>query len=361
MKVLMILTTPVGKNGITSVVKNYYNNLNKEKVSIDFIFPNSPTEDIRINIEENGGKYYIVPGRVKKIHKYSIKLLKIMKNGQYDVVHAHGNSHTLYIEMKLAKLAGVKNRIPHSHNTYTKYPFVHKLLSKPFYRSYTKALACGMDAGKWLYNDEPFEILYNGIPVEKYKFNKEIRNKHRKSFNIDNEDILIGHVGRLNDIKNQQFLLSFMDFLSEKDTRFKLMLVGEGDKRTQYEKYINDKSLHNNVILTGDRIDVHELYSAFDLLIMPSRFEGLPVTLVESQASDLKSFVSTAVTSEANITDQLLYFNLSIAFDELYEMILKELSKSPNREKYIMYEKVKETSFNINHSVDSLMNYYQGL
>lgn len=361
MKVLTILTTPVGKNGISSVVKNYYDYLDKKKITIDFLFPNIPSEDIRRDIEKNGSKYYIVPGRVKKIYNYSQELLNILKKGEYDVVHAHGNSHTLYIEMKLAKMAGIKTRIPHSHNTYTKFPLIHKLLSKPFYRSYTRALACGIDAGRWLYSNKPFEVLYNGIPVEEYKFNKENRVRHRKKFNINEDDILIGHVGSLSDVKNQQFLLRFINYLKRRNHHFKLMLVGEGNNRVQYEKYIKDNNLWDRVILTGNRNDVRELYSAFDLLIMPSKFEGLPVTLVESQASDLKSFVSKAVTDEANISNQLIYFDLSITFDELYNLILKELSKSPSREENIMYKKVEESSFNIRRSVDSLLKYYQGL
>src|SRR5699024_9323357 len=174
------------------------------------------------------GTYYIIGDRMKRPFNYIKSLNRIMKENNYDIVHAHGNSHTLALEMGLARKNNVKVRIPHAHSTSTKFPLIHKLLTPYFNTTYTHGLSCGITAGKWLYSNNEFIVLDNGINVDKFKFNKNIRYAKREELGIKEEDIIIGSVGFLDTNKNQEYLIDLVDELHQSSNqKYKLMLIGD--------------------------------------------------------------------------------------------------------------------------------------
>ena len=98
---------------------------------------------------------------------------------------------------------------------------------------------------------------------------------------------VVGHVGRFNLQKNHRFILNAFICLKEWIPQAKLLLVGDGELRPQIEQMIREKRLSDSVVLTGVRKDTEKLYQAMDVFILPSLFEGLPVTGIEAQYEGL--------------------------------------------------------------------------
>lgn len=309
-KLLTIATTRFELDGITNVILNYYRSMDKSDMQIDFVVPNQVKDELRNEIESEGSKIYTISNRIKNPLSYMKKLREIIRNNHYDIVHAHGNSHTLALEMYTAKKCGVTVRIPHSHSTSCKYKLAHKILTPLFFSSYTHGFACGQEAGEWLYEGKPFQIINNGISLEKFKFDNNTRNEYRRKFNLEGHKV-IGHIGAFNLTKNQGFLVDIFHELYKLDKSYKLMLVGNGNLRPDVEAKVKELGLENAVLFMGKRWDVPQLMQAMDMIVMPSLHEGLPLTLVEAQTACLPCYVSDAITTEVNITGLVNFISLN--------------------------------------------------
>ncbi len=308
-KILIILTTRFGANGITHVMLNYYWALDKSSLQIDFVVPNGVDRATADEINANGSKIYVIGKRVKQPFTYWYKLYKVIKSGGYDIVHAHGNSSTLLIEMYAAKKANAPVRIPHSHSSSCKYKMIHKLLSRFFYRSFTHAFACSEKAGKWLYADKNFQVINNGINILEYSFNQESRDEYRKAMGLTNKKV-IGHIGHFTYPKNHSYLIEVFAEIYKTDRNYRLLLIGDGALKKDIKKKANDYNLNEAIIFTGNRADVPQLMSVMDLFVLPSHFEGLPLSLIEAQASCLPCVVSSNVTREIEITKLVHFISL---------------------------------------------------
>lgn len=308
-KLLIIATTKFELDGITNVILNYYRAMDKTDLQIDFVIPNQISKELLKEIKSYGSRVFVIENRNKNPISYMLKLSKIIKMNQYDIVHAHGNSHTLAIEMYTAKKCGVPIRIPHSHNTTCKYKFVHNMLTPMFNSSYTHGFACGKEAGEWLFGEKPFQVILNGIHIEKYLFNPDIRTEYREALNLVGKKV-IGHVGALSQRKNQNFLIEIFKELYKMDLDFRLILIGDGNIREELEKKVKGYGFDHAVHFLGKRRDVPELMQAMDMIIMPSLHEGLPLTLVEAQTAGLPCYVSDTITTEVNLTGLVKFISL---------------------------------------------------
>lgn len=358
MRVLTIMTTPFTYDGISNVVLNYYKNFQSRVINMDFALPGKSNKT-RANeqLNKSNSKIYYLPSRTKNLYNYLKQLNEILDNNEYDVVHIHGNSSTMLIETSLAKKNKVKGIIPHAHNTFSKYPFLDNLLSGKFLSSYSYALACGIDAGRFLYKGDKFSVLDNGIRVEDYKYNIAYREQIRNSLNIKKDEIVIGHVGHFTYQKNQEYLINLISRNKLNDKKIKLLLVGNGENKEALKKIVKNKNLSETVLFLGNRSDVNQIYSAMDLLVMPSRFEGLPLTLIEAQSADLKCFISDKITKEVVQTNLIEYFKIE-EFGQLESKIRNYIENPINREEHYNFNIVKHSKFNIKNSVDKLEDIY---
>ncbi|MBW9148506.1 glycosyltransferase family 1 protein [Clostridium sp. CM028] len=307
-RVLVVTTTYLGYDGITSVIMNYYRNIDRSKVQFDFALGHGAEEWVKEEIEKLGGEIYELPSRKKKTFRYIKELKRLIDKNNYKIVHAHGNSGTLYFDIHAAKCAKVPVRIAHCHNSTCNNKVVHYLLKLFLNNETTIALACSKLAGDWLYN-KPYTILNNGIQIEKFIFNNSIREEYRKKLGIT-DNFVLGHIGHFSYQKNHEFLLDVFFEVHKMNPKAKLMLVGDGNLRADIDKKINDLGLDKDVLILGKRKDVSQLIHAMDVFVFPSRFEGLPVVLVEVQASGLHCIVADTVTQEAQITGKVEYISL---------------------------------------------------
>ena len=307
MKILVINTVPTDKNGITNVIFNYLKAMGND-VAFDYVAINNPNVFYIKFLKEQGAALYTLKRR--NVLGYIGELCKIIKKNKYDAIHVHGNSHTVVLELFAAKLAGCKVRIVHAHSTGCNSVALHKLLADLFDCLCTNRLACGEEAGKFMFGNKPFEIINNGVDVEKFSYDYKTREALRVKLALAENDILIGHVGYFMPVKNQSFLIDVFAELAKNDSRYHLVLIGDGSMRTEIEQKVASLGLTNKVTFTGNIDNVSEFLNAIDIIIMPSLYEGLPLTLVEQQANGLQCVVSDTITAEADKTGNLHFLSL---------------------------------------------------
>ena len=183
-------------NGITNVIMSYYDNLDSGRYHMDFVAINDCRKELRDKIENRDSELFVIKGRLKNPLIYVYHLSKIAKG--YDVIHAHGNSATLLLEMIAAKSAGVAVRIAHSHSSTCKYVLVDKICRPFFYKACNGYLACGNKAGRWLFGKREFTVIRNGIDTEKYAFSIDSRKEVRQKLGWT-DNIVLGHIGAFNE------------------------------------------------------------------------------------------------------------------------------------------------------------------
>lgn len=301
-RALWIITNGIRKNGICVSQLDYLKNMDKNKFKIDIIAYSGDSQKMIEEYKSTGNNVYVLPNRTKELFKYVNELKKLIKNNKYDIVHVHGSSSLMAIELNIAKKCNVKVRIAHSRNTQTEHPILNSLLKNMFKSSYNHAMACGKDAGKWLFGNEKIQIFHNGKDLEKYKFNDVERIKIREKYNLNNK-IAFGHVGLFNKQKNHEFLINAFYKYHQANKESVLILMGSGVLEDKIRKQVKDLNLENNVIFLGTVDNVAEIINGLDCMIFPSLFEGLPNVVIEWQASGINCIISDQITEECQVTD----------------------------------------------------------
>lgn len=363
MKVLVINTVPTEKNGITNVIFNYLGAASNHAIQMDVLMINDAEQNYKTQVVKYGGKPIVIKRSAKNIVSYFSKIVQVIRNNKYDAVHIHGNSHTMVIELLAAKIGGCKVRITHSHNTTCNCLVLHKLLTPLFDCLYTHGLACGKEAGIWQYGNRPFTIINNGIDTSRFVFNHDVRITIRQKLGLTDEQILIGNVGHFwGKVKNQSFVIKVFAELCQRDNRYCLCLIGDGSLKSDIERQVDTMGLKNKVIFTGNINNVFDYLNAIDLIVMPSLFEGLPLTLIEQQANGLQCIVSDAITREADITNNLSFHSLKTPISEWVQSI-ENINCKHNREQRSIdaIKAITKAGYNIQTEAEKLVEYYNSI
>lgn len=357
---ILQVVTYMGRGGLETMLMNYYRHMDRSLVQFDFLTHRHDKADYDDEIERLGGKIYHLPRLVPWSPGYRHALNQFfLAHPEYRIVHVHQDCLSSVI-LKAAKKSGVPVRIAHSHSSSQdkdiKYPI--KLFYKRFIPRYaTQLFACGEDAGRWMFNGSDFKVLKNAIDVSSYKFQAERRALIRGSLGIPDNNLVIGHVGRFSYPKNHLYLLDVFASVHVKNPNTSLLLVGDGELRPQIEARIAEKNLQNNVILTGVKSDVWNYYQAMDVFLMPSLYEGLPVSVVEAQTAGLPCCVSSAVPHEAAITDLVQFRSLDDTPEEWSNWVL-QCAKCSRRD---MKQAIQRAGYDIAETSKWLENYYIGV
>ena len=355
MRVLQVVTH-MNRGGLETMLMNYYRHIDRSKVQFDFLTHRENRCDYDDEIEILGGKIYRLP----TLNPWSIKYRRALsdffaKHSNYKVVHVHQDCMSSVILKEAAK-HNIPMRIAHSHNSNQDKNI--KYLVKLFYRHYipryaTKLFACGEKAGKWMFRGANFEIMNNAIDSQMYVFNDAKRQEQRNYLKIDQTCILIGHVGRFSYAKNHSFLIDVFEKVCNK-VEAKLLLVGDGQLCKQIKNKVNALNLSDRVIFTGVRDDVSDLMQAMDVFLFPSIYEGLPVTLIEAQASGLPCIISDKVPIECKKTDLVE----QIALKEDAENWANEIIKFVQTKRRNTYDDIKNSGFDIRENAKKLQEFY---
>lgn len=321
----MVCTVPTDKSGIPMVIFNLLKAFDRSDMQIGYVSINEPDEFFRKELDSLGVTLHVIPRTIKKSLGYISALAKVARD--YDVMHVHGNSATMVLEMIAARIAGVKGRMTHSHNTSCNLKKVDALARPLFYRLCNMRVACGDAAGKWLFRNRDFHILNNGIDTAKFRFNPEKRVQIRQELNIKDSETVVGHIGNFLEVKNHRFILSvFREFL-EIVPESRLLLCGNGPLMDEMKEMATTLGISERVIFAGSIPNPQDYMQAMDTIIMPSHYEGFPLTMVEEQANGLPILAADTITDKTNLADLVTFKSLDEGADvwanELYRIISK--------------------------------------
>lgn len=351
--------------GVEAVVMNYYRHIDRNKIQFDFICDYDSTCIPKEEIESLGGKVILIPP-YQKVVKYHKELKKVLKEGQYKIVHSHINALSVF-SLWAAKGAKVPVRIAHSHSTSNKKEWKKTLLKnmlRPFSKLFaTDYFCCSELAGRWLFGNKTYDqgkvyLLNNAIDVDKFKYNEKVRKAKRKELNIKDKDLVIGHIGRFVKQKNHEFLIDIFNDIHKQNKNTILLLAGEGPLKEEIYNKVKELGLEKNVQFLGQRNDANELYQVMDAFVLPSLYEGLPVVGVEAQASGLPCFFSTDMTKETKVLDTTQFIELAKSPEMWAQSILKKLR---NYQRYDTRKQMTDKSFNITVEADKLQKQYNKL
>ncbi len=342
--------------GVESVVMNYYRNIDRNKIQFDFICDNDSTNIPYAEIESLGGKVILIPP-YQKVIKYHKELKRVLKEGNYKIVHSHINTLSVF-SLFAAKCAGVPVRIAHSHSTTNKKE-KRKNLMKQLLRPFSKVFAtdymcCSELAGRWLFGDKEYDkgnvyLLNNAIDLDKFRYDETVRREKRKELNIKDDTLVIGHVGRFVEQKNHRFLIDIFNEVHKQNENSILLLVGQGPLMEEIKEKVKSLGIEDCVKFLGQRNDINELYQVMDLFLFPSLYEGLGMVAVEAQVSGLPCVVSTEIPEIAKVTEKITFINLENKIEIWTEIIFKYL-KNINRKNINFtdgikkYDIIKETT-----------------
>ena len=347
--------------GVEAVIMNYYRHIDRNKIQFDFICDEDSTNIPYEEIESLGGRVIICPP-YQKLPRYIKELKRIFKENNYKIVHSNINTLSVF-PLYAAKKARVKVRIAHSHSTTSPKEFKRNIMKnvlKHFSKLYaTDYFACSEKAGRYQFGNKAFDsgkvtIINNAIDVGKYKFNADIRKKVRNELGIDENTLVIGHVGRFVTVKNHKFIIKLFNEFLKSSINSKLILIGDGPLKGEIENLIDSLKIHNKVMLLGQREDVERFYQAMDILIFPSLYEGFGNVLLEAQCSYLPCVCSSNVPSLDCYNDNLFFISLDAPIEDWINSIL--IIKNSNR---MMQTKLQNSNFDIlvenNKLVDSYL------
>lgn len=335
---IKILQFPIAnsKGGITQYVLQNWKFIDKSKFQFDFA-----TMSKQLDFEEDLTKdscnvFYISCYAEDDEEQFKKEFRNILEQGEYDIVHLHTKQWKSMFVEEIAKEVGVKKVIVHAHSTgidtidEQKRNYEIKLhketLQNVSEHIATDFWACSKDAAKFLFDNkiaqDKIVIMKNAINLEKFRFSEKIRDTYRRELGVGEDEILIGSVGRFAYPKNHEFLLRMFKTLCAERDNYKLVLVGDGDKKQEFIDYVYENSLQNKVIFTGFRKDVNYLLQAMDVFCLSSHFEGLGIVLIEAQAIGITCIASDTITKEVRITDCIDYLPLN---EKLWVEKIKEL------------------------------------
>lgn len=305
--------------GIESILFNYATFSDCSKICFDFITTFEPIPRSE-ELKKTGSSIYYITSRRHNYWKYRKELKSFFKKHakEYDAVWLNDCMFANIDILKFAKKYGIKKRIIHAHNSNNLGGGISRIIRHkinsiflPLYA--TDYWACSQLAGEWSFskkilNSNKYKVINNAIDCEKYVYDYKKREEIRQKLNISSEKFVIGHIGRFDYQKNHRFLLKILKQLYYENKDVILLSIGIGNDWELIKKEAKEMGLSKCILFLGQRNDIVNLYQAMDVFLLPSRFEGLPVVLVEAMASGLPCLVSDKITKEAEIIPELISF-----------------------------------------------------
>jgi glycosyltransferase involved in cell wall biosynthesis len=287
--------------------------------------------------------------------KFISDIAEVVKKGGYDTVHSHIDFMSA-LSLAGARKGGAVKRIAHSHNTNNSkinspaMRAISAALRRKLNREATVRLACGEDAGRFLYGPrQRFVVIHNGINLQTYRYNANTRQMMRAKLGIDEKAMVLLNIGRLEAQKNQEQLIDIFADYSRKHSDARLVIVGEGSLKEALEDKIASERLGKQVLLLPAQDGVERFYSMADVFILPSLFEGVPTVGIEAQASGLKCLFSDKVPAETKLLDSAEFLPLNGDW-------LSAIKPATDRGDAIKNKKVQE--YDIKNTVKTLENIY---
>ena len=224
-------------------------------------------------------------------------------------------------------------------------------------------MCCSELAGRWLFGNKEYDkgtvyLLNNAIDLDKFKYSKKIGKEKRKELGINDDTLVIGHIGRFVAPKNHRLILNIFDEFHKERPNSKLLLIGQGPLMKEIEEQTKKMKINDSVIFLGQIENVNEYYNAMDLFLFPSLYEGLGLVLIEAQTNGLPCIASTEVPAIAKVSDLLKFVSLENKVEEWSKEIISSIKR---KRKKIDIKKIENQGFSITKESKIIVDYYYNL
>lgn len=317
-RVLQVFGEPFSNGGQDSYIMNMYRHIDRERVQFDFFTPFTiRNEAMAAEVAALGGRMDAAgyPFGEDNNRRFAAGLDAFLSAHRYDIVHIHsGSTYALMMGAKLARRHGARRVAVHSHCggfVNLRYRVIRALSRRALMTYPTDYFACSHLAARWKFptpiiREGRYRVLYNAVDTNRFRYSPALRDTTRASLGLTDK-LVVGHIGRFAEQKNHRYLVEIFAAVAAAEPRAHLVLVGYGDLEEQTLADVDARGLGARVSFLGVRQDAHALMNAFDVFLLPSLFEGLPVVGVEAQATGLPVVTSDAVTAELPIPDLAVY------------------------------------------------------
>ncbi|MBE6701169.1 MAG: glycosyltransferase family 1 protein [Ruminococcaceae bacterium] len=297
-------------------------------------------------------------GHIVNALRWRSAVRNYFKKAKPDVVHCHLNVAQMIVpavrEFKTAKLFYTVHSDPDKYwgggKNLKEVKAVQKILSHNNIMFFALHSESVLKIKKYFGENVKVEVLHNAVDTAAFSPTAEKRAAYRKELNVADDTMVVGHVGRFFEPKNHEFIIDVFSALNKKCNKSHLVLVGDGELRKKMEEKVKSLSLEDCVSFLGNRLDISNLLSAFDVFLFPSLWEGLPLTLIEAQAAELPCYVSDTVTRAIDRSNLMTYLPLDIGAEKWAENILSYEKKT------IEYNGLLE--YDIHTVIEYLMHVY---
>lgn len=346
--------------GLENFIMNLYEHIDREKVQFDFAVHARKENDYVEKIENMGGRVYLLPRLSRHPVKSLNALQKLLNENDYKMVIRHTANALVSPQLLVARRSGIK-AVCHSHTSTDPQKIMHYLGRMLMKKATDVRIACSPEAGKWMYGNLDYKVIKNAIDIEKFIYRKEADEKIREEFGCQDAHIY-GHIGNFVYAKNHLYLMDIFSQILNIDENAMFICVGEGELRADIEAKIKELGIEKKVILTGMRKDAPDFMSAMDVMIFPSIYEGLPLTLVEAQAASLPCIISDVITRDVSMTKDLIEFR-SISEDasewakRAYDLVNSKKDKQKVRIQ--QRESIASKGYDIQALADWYMDFFE--
>ena len=364
-KPVRVLQFSVSENigGIETFLRNLIKQFDPEEIKFDFVTTYS-SPAFKKEFQSYGATIYKIP-KARRVIGYISALKKIMREGNYDVVHVNKNSGADLIPFIVAKKMKIPVIIAHGHNTKStvgKGADIISCINRSFMsRFFTHSFASSVEAAEWLFGKKyckthKVPILKNGIDLSDYAYSTERREEIRHRLSLGDK-FVVGHVGRFTQRKNHDFLVDIFAELHKIRPDSELLLVGTGPKMVEITRKVHKLGLSDSVMFMGAQDNINEYYAAMDAFVMPSLLEDLPVAAIEAQCAGLPVFVSNTVAEELDVTRNISWLSLEQDASIWANMVL---NVSECFERTSQTDILKKSGYDIKETAEILKNVYLG-
>lgn len=322
--------------GAETMIMNIFRNIDRTRFQFDFYLSGNTGGFYEEEVVELGGRIINVGRRKKHPFRYCIELFRLIRREKYDVIQIHATDAQDGLPAVVARIAGAKKVCLFSHCSSGQSMCRQIIMRKIFMWAVTDPQACSDLAAKWMFGRKVEEAQIIPLPIDcdTSRYDESVRRKERAKYHIENNEIVVGHIGRFQTPKNHRFLLDIFSEVVKRDSRYKLVLIGDGNLRGEIDEKIKALGLENCVIEMGQISGASKMMSMFDVFLFPSLYEGYPTVLLEAQANGLKSIVSSTITPTIALTDLVDFIDLDKTPQEWAEDILACAPKRVNMQLY---------------------------
>ena len=367
---VLVLDTVMDRGGAETMMMNYLRHFDRSKVTYDFLVNRDYSAAYEDEIEALGGRIYrMCPMYPQYFGRYKREFRNFLEqHTEYRIIHSNLEERS-YFPLRIAAEKGIPVRIAHAHNRPV--GFNLKSIFREYFRMrlpkyVTHMFACGTEAGDWLYGEKNRDRVIqqrNAIDTSAYRYDASIATQVREEFGVtDSGTFVLGHVGRFFPQKNHTFLIDIFAEVHKRHPNSVLWLVGGGELndalKNQIKAKVDDFGLSDAVEFLGVRGDVNRLLQGMDSFILPSLYEGLPVTMIEAQASGLPCTISDRVPEQCDVTGNVQIIGLNATPAEWAKRILDQHAEYAGTNRTEGAGKVTKAGFDIKANAEWLQRFY---